>query len=111
MMDEYIKRSVLIEALNQVTNDPTCPLNIAADVYQVATEIPAADVAPVRHGGYVWTDENNSDDAECSCCSYQVEHPLFNDFNYCPYCGAKLDAYEYEKTAKRQEETDDGRNG
>lgn len=82
-MDEYIKRSVLIEALNQVTNDPTCPLNIAADVYQVATEIPAADARLERHGEWLWINDGFYECSECG--AYTDAHRP-----YCWKCGAKM---------------------
>lgn len=66
------------------------------DFIVIPKEAPAADVRPERYARYDWEDEN-SDYASCSCCSFQVERPLFNDFNYCPYCGAKLDVYKYEE--------------
>lgn len=89
-MAEYIKRSELQAAMKSVTDDTTCPLHLAAEIDQIIDLAPAADVQEVRHGVYDWVSED-SNIAECSCCSFQVEHPLFNDFNYCPYCGAKLD--------------------
>lgn len=83
-MGEYIERGVLIDALNQVTNDPTCPLNIAADVYQVATETPAADVRPEMHGEWLWINDGFYECSECGADT-NARHP------YCWKCGAKMD--------------------
>ena len=49
-MKEYIKREVLSKIMNDIAEDETCPMNIAADIYQAVDCIPAADVEPVRHG-------------------------------------------------------------
>ena len=44
-------------------------------------EIPASDVAPVRHGQWLL-------DGSCSEC---LANPLTTHKNYCPNCGAKMD--------------------
>lgn len=49
--------------------------------------IPAADVAPVRHGRWVDIDYEF---AQCSLCKYPV-YAAWNATNYCPNCGAKMD--------------------
>ena len=57
--------------------------------------IPAADVAPVRHGRW----EMNSDRPDniiCTNCDagFDVWKHEAKDFNYCPKCGAKMDGGE-----------------
>lgn len=47
--------------------------------------VPAADVAPVRHGRYI---TNDMGDSSCSECG---ERYLDVTQNYCPNCGAKMD--------------------
>ena len=66
--------------------------------------IPAADVAPVRHGRWLHTEEplgwKDVDCMECSAChdSWIIEEDYcFDDmplWNYCPSCGAKMDGGE-----------------
>ena len=65
---------------------------------------PAADVAPVRHGRWLHTEEplgwKDVDCMECSAChdSWIIEEDYcFDDmplWNYCPSCGAKMDGGE-----------------
>ena len=50
-------------------------------------EIPAADVAPVRHGRWIMHDDEFGLTCECSVCHIET----MGDGNYCPNCGAKMD--------------------
>ena len=43
-MKEYTEKEALREAMRLVTDDPTCPLHIAATIDQYITEAPVADV-------------------------------------------------------------------
>ena len=98
-MDEYIKREDLLELYR--IDDPVLnenghvPLSV---IRQNIMDIPAADVAPVRHGRWI--------DNHCTVCgmmpmgdemwkNYDCEPPLFERFmDYCPICGAKMDGGE-----------------
>ena len=88
-MAEYIEREALRKVMQMATDDPTCPMHIAATVDQYITEAPAADVELVRHGR--WMD--NEDYMFCSCCGMQWNYcdNDTEDFHYCPNCGAKMD--------------------
>lgn len=51
--------------------------------------IPAADVAPVRHGRWEWYD---SFSYRCSACKkYWIAPGDQYDYHYCPNCGARMD--------------------
>ena len=60
----------------------------------ILKSIPAADVAPVRHGW--WTEQEKYTFGtmyDCSICGNRIldnGHP----WNYCPNCGAKMDGGE-----------------
>lgn len=74
---------------------------------RVLDAIPAADVAPVRHG--MWREITEGDCSGydpvlagyddpvvglvCSCCGDGYEKDVMGDvlWNYCPNCGAKMD--------------------
>ena len=47
----------------------------------------AADVAPVRHGRWI---ASHDEFCACSICKYPV-YVGWNQTNYCPNCGAKMD--------------------
>lgn len=56
-------------------------------------DLPAADVVEVRHGR--WVDLSNCE--QCSVCGiYKAKMPshLYDRFNYCPACGARMDLGE-----------------
>lgn len=60
---------------------------------------PTVDAEPVRHGRWEYHSNPNirggmnPEDAYCSCCGYHVDTTTVNydDYNYCPNCGAKMD--------------------
>lgn len=59
--------------------------------------LPAADVEPVRHGGWIWEEE--AERYRCSSCrisyDYDKTYELFDHgfqfASFCPSCGAKMD--------------------
>ena len=100
-MAEYIEREDLLELYRM--DDPVLnknghvPLPV---IRQNIMDIPAADVATVRHGRWLHTEEplgwQDVDCMECSAChdSWIIEEDYcFDDmpiWNYCPSCGAKM---------------------
>ena len=95
-MDKYIKVQDLIDRIY-----PVDPENDGSDgctvVYQNLTlsspeieaileELPAADVAPVRHGR--WKNGGNGLYDTCSACEKEIY--LAIPMNYCPECGALM---------------------
>ena len=79
-MDEYIKRKTVIDLITRRYENPEI-------CTQEINSIPAADVAPVRHGrwvypiGMAW----NYVCSECGKSIGVIKH------KYCPNCGAKMD--------------------
>lgn len=52
--------------------------------------LPAADVAPVRHGS--WIKHENDDAIRCSVCGFGLESFIAAAFfRFCPFCGALMD--------------------
>lgn len=97
-MDEYIGREVakkellgwalLVQNPGYMKRD---------DAMYLLDHIPAADVAPVRHGKWAHSRyENCSEQFEivkCSCCGHEAYAMAFyvRGGNYCPNCGARMD--------------------
>lgn len=58
--------------------------------------LPAADVAPVRHGE--WANEETA--VTCTACGrsydtdFEIKRNVIMNFKYCPKCGAKMDGGE-----------------
>lgn len=110
-MAEYIERGAAIDKLTalEVTN----PSATMTDAKRLLADMPAADVAPVRHGRWIIKHRHRGgfhrytgiddmgeqhtitvderveyDDRYCSECGKQSAD---NFLNYCPNCGAKMD--------------------
>ena len=91
-MAEYIKREELMEfpiRRNHYDrkNGNKHFINGIETVLEYAENLPAADVAPVRHGRWIDAREYCGD-YMCSNCEALYGT---NKFNYCPNCGAKMD--------------------
>ena len=93
---EYIERDAAINALTEealVQNLDSVmdglSNRIKRSAHRILASLPAADVAPVKHGRWVneeqvgfWTWE-----AECSCCGVKA----YKQFRFCQNCGAMMD--------------------
>ena len=90
-MDEYIKR---IDANYAVTDAIWHGKRSLHDVASAINSVPSADVAPVRHGR--WEKQRGIYScSECGMtCPYDVQADVIEYWacNYCPNCGAKMDA-------------------
>ena len=99
---EYIERRIVLKAfshrISELSDEPiVIGMNEALSLAEeFAENIPAADVAPVKHGHWVSLDDY-FEDAQCSECgdALVIGDCSFNDFcecyKYCPNCGAKMD--------------------
>lgn len=91
---EYIERDMYYQKINGLSKGgcgdyPLYRLAIN-DCVKVLDEMPAADVAPVRHGCWVKEKSDVLIHWHCSVCEkcYFLEEP---NADYCPHCGAKMD--------------------
>lgn len=83
-MADYIKREDVYDQLDRWARDLNNPqVYQRADARCVIDGIPSADVAPVRHGRWMYM----KGFWMCSECHKDT----LNLFKYCPYCGAKMD--------------------
>lgn len=91
-MAEYIEREYAVDAVLDVYYD-TPDIDLSGEKFEAAIfKIPAADVAPVRHG--CWERVIPSKSAakwstrvSCSNC----HSTGYTHHRYCPNCGAKMD--------------------
>ena len=104
---EYIERTTLEKFVSSVRRD--LPLEspdfLTRDIMLLNFEqyihlMPAADVAPVRHGRWKKSKGNerptengfvHDDRYVCDCCGWGCCCETKLDFSYCPNCGAKMD--------------------
>lgn len=93
-MAEYIKRSDVIDKMNEVAfeyledNSIQCSLaaGVVIDIRDTIVEaIPAADVAEVRHGRWMYDTADGV--YVCNIC----DNAESITSHYCRYCGAKMD--------------------
>lgn len=99
-MDEYIKRATVTNHLDACMDTIWKPEIVALKCF--VEGIPAADVAPVRHGRWITWEEAGNDIPsphrhECSVC-HDAAQVLVNGVellsDYCPNCGARIDGTE-----------------
>ena len=91
-MTEYIEREYAVDAVVDVYYD-TPDINLSCEKFEAAIlEIPAADVAPVRHGRWIHErTEGGFHIWRCNQCGRGVnDNPEGVDL-YCYHCGAKMD--------------------
>lgn len=90
-MAEYIKRETVINHLDACMDTIWKPEIVALKCF--VEGIPAADVAPVRHGKWMpFHAEFAGDIQYCSVC----EIGFAGRTSYCPHCGAVMDGWRVE---------------
>lgn len=96
-MDEYIEKNKAIKELYEVYDHEFPTASGGFDEYarmivpNTIKNMPAADVAPVRHGRWIEQEKYAFGVMyDCSICDNRI---LDNghSWNYCPNCGAKMD--------------------
>ena len=90
-MDEYIEKDAAIAVIMSEPPDTHYPHWYADKI----KSIPAADVAPVRHGHWIMGTGKNglqTGHRECSRCGEIVKYgySLYGVHNFCNYCGARM---------------------
>ena len=88
MSDEYISREAALTALQDSDLFNTTERQLRA-----IRELPAADVAEVVHGRWIWNEEGEIDWEQFYRCSNCGDKEYWES-NFCPNCGAKMDLEE-----------------
>ena len=103
-MTEYIKKEDIEQKIQDGLNNLVLGHD-AIEVLGMIYDMPAADVAPVRHGR--WVNEQmivggfaETWACDCSVCGRTQREPLWKP-NYCPNCGAKMDLEEEQHELRR----------
>ena len=85
-MDEYIKRETAVRAVMAAKwgdgSDGAMAMEIVASA-------PAADVAPVVHGRWIY--DKKAQRTYCSVCKGYFYGATNSPMSYCPNCGTKMD--------------------
>ena len=85
-MDEYIKRETAVRAVMAAKwgdgSDGAMAMEIVAST-------PAADVAPVVHGRWIYN--KKAQRPYCSVCKGYFYGATNSPMSYCPNCGTKMD--------------------
>ena len=109
-MDDLISRSELLKSYDiakMVEYDETgCGVDRIAIPVDTIKKAPAIDAEPVRHGRWVKDKERNTYCSVCDCyipavhCRQDYQDDFsewdeeIDETDYCPHCGAKMDAKE-----------------
>ena len=92
-MDEYIKREALYEKAYWHGEHPDVdnpfPDGVDAIDIEDVDAIPAADVAPVVHGQWIY--DKKAQRPYCSVCKRYFYGATNSPMSYCPNCGTKMD--------------------
>ena len=92
-MADLIDRQAVLDALEKDWN------GMVVDVFNLIRELPSVEAEPVRHGHWVYgEDEDGVDGYRCNKCGffvtwdYQNRHIHFiDDYLFCPHCNARMD--------------------
>lgn len=90
-MNDYISREAALSAQDKSMN--------LKEMRERLKRIPAADVAPVVHGKWLYLYDGNYKCSNCGVWYSTDETPEEAGLSYCPNCGAKMDGGDwYEST-------------
>lgn len=88
------RKSLSAKKCDYMANEYLTRDTMLLNAEQIIHVLPAADVAPVRKGRWVWDDEGYY----CSECFYhaygETGEVLSGHWHYCPNCGAKMEVEE-----------------
>ena len=84
-MAEYIKKETAIKSL--LNDSPEQVRYSREDAADCIRYMDAADVAPVRHGRWLYVNTDTEQFFLCNRCKKKE----YWESNYCPNCGCKMD--------------------
>ena len=96
-MSDYIKREDALDIILKYYPRSAKKLNI----YREINNLPAADVAEVRHGHWefpIFTDNDDVLDPRVKCSKCGKIEAAFARWKYCPNCEARMDEEDVHET-------------
>lgn len=93
MVADYIEREALLEDIAAAETNGGMGAVVAGTLRRYVKRQPAADVAPVRHGHWVFRSRwhDSIDENLCSECGQMMTTAAEKRMPYCPNCGARMD--------------------
>lgn len=92
--DDLIVRQDAIDAVYKRIKQIGLDDNVyVLSIRQAVVDVPAADVAPVKHGRWNHNKQYGSECSECGTAMFEIMGVSYSSFKpkYCPNCGAKMD--------------------
>lgn len=92
MANDYIRKQDAVDAVEYANGNMTWAER--DDCTKRLRELPPADVVPVIHGKWIEEWWHGDKTRKCSVCNLTQTVNVYKGevkFNYCPYCGAKMD--------------------
>lgn len=91
-MAEYIDREAFLKSVLTAGIGKTIAEYSESDIGYMIRKQPASDVAPVKHGKWLYNGHVCGDTAyKCSACGEIEWRTSCDRLKYCPFCGAKMD--------------------
>lgn len=91
-------RLIDADALNTYDVSPAYGMTVIGLTEEDIELAPTIDAVPVRHGKWIYGNDFHWYTASCSACGYQrrtdIKATGWNQWKYCPHCGAKMDGEE-----------------
>lgn len=92
LLKKAIGEKCLVSQMKGWVNNEVVFETVHIDLMDLINSVPSADVAPVRHGRWVFKRGcYKTDEHSCSLCGQLLTTPRKVRANYCPNCGAKMD--------------------
>ena len=82
--NEYISKIEVVRILQKAYAEGR--IQAKDGLSSVLNDIKNADVQPIRHGRWIGVDYDTY--FECSECEHMTD---WQNYKYCPYCGARMD--------------------
>ena len=88
MADEYIRKQDAVDLVNKISN---LDLKAKGGICVSLANLQKADVVQVVVGKWEYTRHYWKRYRKCSVCSAERKDDRSTGWNFCPYCGAKMD--------------------